>query len=179
MYGGVHTSMPDGARLGEERFGVVALAASLGGLAARRRVLSALPPGFPAPVVVVRHPSSDLPSSAVELLGRCTPLRVRWAEDGGALRAGTVHLAPPGRHLLVGPGGRTSLSGASKENFCHPSADVLFRSVAEAHGHRALAAVLSGSGSDGAAGVRAVKGTVATVPRLIPGPAPPVAVPSR
>lgn len=147
-----------GARFAEGRFGVVALAASFGSLATLTRVLSALPPEFPAPVVVARHLSPDHPSPAAELLGRRTPLEVGWAEDGGVLRPGTVHLAPPGVHLLIGPGGRLSLSGAPKVNFSRPSADVLFRCVAQSYGHRALAVVLTGSGNDGAAGVRAIKG---------------------
>ncbi|WP_207956146.1 chemotaxis protein CheB [Rubrobacter marinus] len=147
----------------DARFGVVALTASLGGLAALTRVLSALPADFPVPVVVVRHLSPKSPGMSAELLGRRTPLEVRTAEQGDVLRPGAVHLAPPNGHLIVAPGGALSLSTAPSVNYARPSADVLFRSVARTYGSRALAAVLTGSGADGAEGAREIKEAGGTV----------------
>lgn len=133
-------------------FDVVTVASSLGSLAALTGVLSALPAGFPAPIVVVRHLHCEYPGLGAELLGQHTPLEVGWAGEGEELRPGKVYLAPPGRHLLVESGGVLALSESEKVNFSRPAADVLFCSVAKAYGPRALAVVLTGTGCDGAAG---------------------------
>ena len=92
-----------------------------------------------------------------EILARRTPLRVKEAEEGDRLEAGAVYVAPPNRHLLVRPGGDLTRSESAPVHFHRPSADLLFESVATSFGTRAIAVVLSGSGSDGAVGIRAIK----------------------
>src|SRR4051794_7458732 len=71
-------------------FKVVAMAASAGGLNALSLVLSQLPPGFPAAIVVVQHLDPRRPSMMADILGRRTALPVRQAAEGDALRPGTV-----------------------------------------------------------------------------------------
>jgi two-component system, chemotaxis family, protein-glutamate methylesterase/glutaminase len=136
---------------------VVVMAASAGGLTAFSRIVSALPGDFPAPVVLVQHLCQDSPSVLAEILGGCTPLRVRQAADGDVLLRGTVYTPVPGRHLLVNTGGTLSLLRTPKVRFVRPSADVLLASAAVAFGERVVAVVLTGGGSDGAEGVRAVR----------------------
>jgi two-component system, chemotaxis family, protein-glutamate methylesterase/glutaminase len=136
---------------------VVALAASAGGLSALSRVLSSLSPGFPAPILVVQHLDPEHRSWMAEILGRRTGLRVEQVQGGERLAAGSVYLAPPGHHLLVAADGELSLSDAARVRFSRPSADVLFGSLAASWGSGAIAVVLTGTGSDGADGVRAVK----------------------
>ena len=138
-------------------FDVVALAASMGGIEALRTILGALPEGFPAAVLVVQHRPADYQGRLAEVLGRSTPLCVKEAEDGEALRNGTVFLAPPGRHLLVNADGVLSLSQAPKVHHVRPSAEPLFESVALAFGPRAIAVVLTGGDGDGSGGVRRVR----------------------
>jgi two-component system chemotaxis response regulator CheB len=92
-----------------------------------------------------------------DILRRRVELDVREAKDGDRIVPSTIFLAPPDRHLLVAPGGRLKLSSGSKVHFVRPSADLLFNSLAEQWGPRAVAVVLTGSGSDGSEGVRAVK----------------------
>lgn len=138
-------------------FDVVALAASAGGFRAVGRVLAELPADFPAAVLFVQHLSPDHPSHLPDLLARQTRLSVKAAAAGDPVRPGTVFVAPPGRHLVMGPGGRLDLSDAPRVHFCRPAADVLFRSMAVGLGARAVAAVLTGTGRDGADGVRAVR----------------------
>jgi two-component system chemotaxis response regulator CheB len=138
-------------------FWIVALAASAGGLAALSRVLSDLPADFPAAVVVVQHLDPHHRSWMAEILARRVHLRVKQAEEGESLLPGTVYLAPPGRHLLVRPPGVLELSDAAQVHFVRPSADLLFSSLADSFGDRVIAVVLSGSGRDGADGVREVK----------------------
>lgn len=135
--------------------GIVALAASAGGLAAVQRVLSGLPGSFPVPVLVMLHLEAGRESKLAEILDRATELVVTQAGDADEMEAGHVHVAPPGWHLTVADG-TVRLSDDPPEHFVRPSADHLFRSVAEAYDGAALVVVLSGSGSDGAAGVEAV-----------------------
>lgn len=144
-------------------FDVVAIAASAGGLAALSEVLGALPPSFPAAIVVVQHLDPRHRSLMADILSRRTALRVVEATEGAPLRPGTVYIAPPDRHLLVNPDGTLSLSQSELVHFVRPSADLLFDSVAAAFRDRAIAVVLTGTGSDSAMGVSAVKKTGGTV----------------
>ena len=79
--------LPDDSR-------VVAIGASAGGLHALSLIVAALPPNFPAPVVVVLHLSPDFPSNLAHILGRHTDLNVKQAQQGDRLRAGWVYVAP-------------------------------------------------------------------------------------
>jgi two-component system chemotaxis response regulator CheB len=85
------------------------------------------------------------------------------AEEGDRLSSGWVFVAPPNYHLLVHAGGGLSLSQSELIHFLRPSADNLFESVAATFPDRAIAVVLSGTGSDGARGVRAIKKAGGTV----------------
>ena len=116
-----------------------------------------LPRGFPATLVVVQHLDPRHRSMMADILGRRTGLRVKQAEEGDRLQPGTTYIAPPNRHLLVNPDGTLSLSQSELVHFVRPSADLLFESVAASFRERAIAVVLSGSGSDGSMGVKAIK----------------------
>ena len=140
----------------ERRFDVVAIGTSAGGLNALSRVLRVLPRSFPSSIVVVQHLSPTHKSWMADLLGRSTQLHVKQAEHGEIMVPGTVYVAPPDEHLLVGPG-KVQLAHTQLVHFSRPSIDLLFESVAGTYGSRSLAVVLSGAGSDGAAGIRAIK----------------------
>jgi two-component system chemotaxis response regulator CheB len=142
---------------------LVALAASAGGVHALGVVLASLSQDLRAPVVVVQHLAPRHPSHMAEILSRRTELHVKQARDGEALRHGVVYIAPPDRHLLVNPGGTLTLAETELVHFVRPSADLLFESAAAAYGPGLVAVVLSGSGEDGAMGVRAVKKMGGTV----------------
>ena len=144
-------------------FEVVALAASAGGLTALSRVLTDLPAHFPAALLVVQHLDPHHRSLMADILGRRTALRVKQAEEGERFLPGTVYVAPPDRHLLVNPDGTLSLSQTELVHFVRPSADLLFESVAATSKQRAIAVVLTGTGSDGNMGVRAIKKMGGTV----------------
>lgn len=138
-------------------YDIVALAASAGGLHALTHVLSALPADFAAAIVLVQHMQPRRKSLLAEILDRGTGLRVRPAGEGDVLEDGTVYVAPPDRHLMVEAGGTLRLVDTPRTHFVRPSADRLFESVASAFGDRAIAVVLTGTGSDGADGIRAIK----------------------
>ncbi|AIG80769.1 CheB methylesterase [Amycolatopsis japonica] len=142
---------------------IVAIGASAGGVKALLTVLKALPVDFPVPVVIVQHLDPHHDTVLAELLDRRSLLRVKLAEDGDVAEPGTAYIAPPDRHLLVGSGGALRLSTRDKVRFVRPSADLLFESVAVACGAAALVCVLTGTGSDGSAGARAVSSRGGTV----------------
>jgi two-component system, chemotaxis family, protein-glutamate methylesterase/glutaminase len=144
-------------------FDVVALTASAGGLHALSLVLAALPATFPARVVVVQHLDPRHRSLMADILGRRTPLPVREAREGDRLAPGQVFVAPPNHHLLINRNGVLSLTQTELVHFVRPSADLLFESTAASYRERAIAVVLSGSGSDGAMGVKAIKKMGGTV----------------
>jgi two-component system, chemotaxis family, protein-glutamate methylesterase/glutaminase len=142
---------------------VVAICSSAGGLNALSQVLSALPADFPAAIVVVQHVSRHHPSMMADILSRRTKLSVKEARHGDDLSAGTIYCAPPDHHLLVNPDGSLSLTHSELVHFVRPSGDLLFESVAASFKQQAIAVVLTGTGSDGAMGVKAIKEMGGTV----------------
>jgi two-component system chemotaxis response regulator CheB len=132
-------------------------------LAALSHILAALPADFPGVVVVVQHLDPRHRSLMAEILRRRTRLHVNQAEEGDRLYPATVYIAPPNRHLLVNPDATLSLSQSELVHFLRPSADLLFESVAASYRERAIAVVLTGTGSDGVMGVQAIKKMGGTV----------------
>jgi two-component system chemotaxis response regulator CheB len=144
-------------------FGLVAVAASAGGLKALSQVLSALPGDFPAALVVVVHISPHHKSHLADILARRTTLRVKHAAEGDRLHPGTVFIALPDRHLVVNPDGTLSLCHSGRVRHVRPSGDVLFASLAISCQDRAIAVVLTGGDDDGATGARLVQAMGGTV----------------
>jgi two-component system chemotaxis response regulator CheB len=151
------------APLGGGAYDVVACGSSAGGLNALTEVLSRLPADFPAAVAAVQHLDPRHRSLMADILAKRTRLRVKEAEAGERLQAGTVYIAPPNRHLLINPDGRLTLADSELVHFLRPSADLLFESVAASFRDRAIGVVLSGTGKDAAMGVTAIKSTGGTV----------------
>ncbi|MFB9891687.1 chemotaxis protein CheB [Planobispora takensis] len=138
----------------ERAFDMVCLTASLGGVFAYGRLLSALPPSFPAAIVLVQHRSAELPDNFPTVLNRHSALPVVALADGHVPAAGTVHVVPAGQETVFGPDGAVTL----RPKKGHRLADAMFTSAAALHGPRLIAGVLSGRLDDGTAGVRHVKG---------------------
>jgi two-component system chemotaxis response regulator CheB len=146
-----------------EPYGIVAIAASAGGITALGRVLNGLPAGFGVPVVVVQHLDPRHKTIIAEVLGRRAQLPVRLAAHDERAEPGIIYVAPPNHHLLVEADCMLTLSSSELVHFLRPSADLLFESVAGSYGRRAIACVLTGTGRDGAMGVSAVKARGGTV----------------
>lgn len=144
-------------------FEVVAIAASAGGMKALQAVLGQLRADFPVAIVVVQHLDPRHRSLLAEILSRRCSLVVTEAGDGDRLEPAHVYIAPPNRHLLVNSDGTLTLSESELVHFVRPSADLLFESVAGSYKERVIAVVLTGTGNDGAMGVRAVKKMGGTV----------------
>jgi two-component system, chemotaxis family, protein-glutamate methylesterase/glutaminase len=137
-------------------FDIVAIASSAGGLKALIQVLSNLPAHFPAAIAIVQHLDPKHPSLMADILRRRTPLQVKQAETGDCLTPGVVYIAPPNYHLLVNLDRSLSLTQSELVHFLRPSADLMLESVAASFKDRAIAVILSGTGSDGALGVQAI-----------------------
>ena len=138
------------------QFDVVAIGASAGGVEALHVVVGALPAALPATVLIVQHMDPRHKSMLAGLLARRSRLAVRQAVHGEAVQRGTVYIAQPDMHLIVRDG-HLALTDTKLVHFSRPSIDLLFESVADAYGDRAVGVILSGTGLDGATGVRAIK----------------------
>ena len=137
---------------------LIAIGASTGGTEAIKTVLSAMPETAPGIVMVQHMPESFTPSFAKRLDGLCR-VRVKEAENGERILPGHAYLAPGHSHLLVRRRGADyicELSSGAPVNRHRPSVNVLFESVAEHAGNRAVAALLTGMGKDGAKGMLAL-----------------------
>ena len=134
---------------------IVVIGASAGGVNALLSLAQALPPGFPAAVLIVLHIGSHR-SMLPELLTSSGSHRAIHPQDGEPLAPGTIYVAPPAHHMLI-EGDVVRLTRGAKEHHARPAIDPLFRSAALAHGPRVIGVILTGRQDDGTAGLRAVK----------------------
>jgi two-component system CheB/CheR fusion protein len=140
---------------------LVVIGASAGGIEALSALVAAMPSEFPAPIVIAQHISPHRVSSLAEILARRAPLPVRTVNSHEPLEPGVIFVVPPDRDVVITDNGvRVHQEDGTGPR---PSVDLLFRSAAEAFGEGLIAVILSGSGSDGAAGAREVKATGGTV----------------
>jgi len=137
---------------------LMALGASTGGPGALLDVLSSIPLEVTVPIAIVLHLNEPFGEAFASWLDGQTTRRVAYARDGEPFLAwaGRVAMAPPGRHLVV-EGGKFRLSHAPERNFCRPSVDMLFESLARDCGAGAAACLLTGMGRDGAEGLLAIR----------------------
>ncbi len=145
---------------------IVAIGVSTGGPDALARLMPTLPANLPVPVVIAQHMPAVFTTMLARRLTEKSSLPVRECISGEILVPGCAYLAPGDFHMVVG-----NLNGEAvlrthqgpKENFCRPSVDVLFRSVAETFGANVLAVVLTGMGHDGLGGSQALHGKGAQI----------------
>lgn len=134
---------------------------STGGPQALMQILPKLEKDFPLPVLVVQHMPPLFTQALADSLSRRTQLPVQEARHEEIARVGHVYLAPGGKHMKVRQqnGGQVQIliTDDPPENHCKPSVDTLFRTVALQFPGASIAAVLTGMGNDGAAGVQLLK----------------------
>lgn len=136
---------------------LVAVAASTGGPAVLQQILSSLSGDFPVPIVVVQHVAVGFVAGLADWLNGSCNLHVKVAEQGERLERRTVYFAPDGLHLGVSGDARVALADSPPVNGFRPSGTYLFESAARAYGSALVAVILTGMGTDGVAGLRAVK----------------------
>ncbi len=141
------------------RFPVVGIGASAGGLAAFEAFFSGIPAGADIGMafLLVQHLAPDHKSILSELMGRYTRLKVFEAEDGMRVKPGCVYVIPPNRDMAL-LNGELHLFEPPRADGPRLPIDFLFRSLAQDQGERSIGIVLSGTGSDGTLGLRAIKG---------------------
>jgi two-component system chemotaxis response regulator CheB len=136
---------------------VVTIAASTGGPAAIARVLRALPADYPVPILIVQHIAMGFGAGFVDWLATICPLAVRVARHGERPVGGTVYVAPDDSQFGLQADGTFQVDASPPVGGFRPSANVLFESAARAHGAAVVAVILTGMGSDGVNGLRAVR----------------------
>ncbi len=140
----------------EAPMAIVGIGASAGGLEAIESFFKAMPVDSGMAFVVVQHLSPDYKSLMVELLSRKTAIPVHRAESGMRVAPNNIYLIPPKKNLTIFHG-QLLLEDQCQRETPNLPVDIFLRSLAEDQGERAVAVILSGTGSDGARGVRAVK----------------------
>jgi two-component system chemotaxis response regulator CheB len=129
---------------------IVAIGASTGGPPAILQILSGLSTAFPTPILVVQHICAGFTDGFAEWLGETSGLPVHVTHGGETPVPGHVYVAPDDHHLRVGLRGDLETTRDAPHNGLRPSVGVLFRSVAERFGLRAIGVLLTGMGRDGA-----------------------------
>ncbi len=124
-------------------------------------LVATLPTPFPAPIVIAQHLDPKRPSHLGEILERHTSLPVIIVQDQEPLRANTVYVVPANRHVEISDHDVIVLPDGTGRPV--PSVDLLFSSAAKAYGEGLIAVILTGTGSDGTSGARAVKEAGGTV----------------
>jgi len=137
------------------------IASSTGGPPALRQILIDLGAGWRAPILIAQHMPATFTRSLAEMLDKVTPMTVKEAAAGEALRPGAIYVAPGDWHFRVRRGASGAILAALDKsdpiNWCRPSADPLFASAAEVWGPGVLGLVLTGMGHDGRDGAQALK----------------------
>jgi len=143
---------------------ILAIGSSTGGPQALVQVVSALAGELNVPVMITQHMPPAFTAILAESIARSSGLKCVEAASGMMLERRCVYVAPGDHHMTIrGKGGPIELNQAPPENFCRPAVDPMFRSVAGAYGPLALGVVLTGMGSDGREGARAIVGAGGTV----------------
>jgi two-component system chemotaxis response regulator CheB len=143
---------------GDLRFPVVVLAASTGGPATVMRLAPGFTRDFPAAVFLVQHMPAAFTTQYALQLAEFTSIRVKEAEASEAVQPGTLYICPGGQHLRVSPMGRIQLDSVTgRIDGYLPNIDVTMESVAAFAGALSIGVVLTGMGSDGARGSKAIK----------------------
>lgn len=145
---------------------LVVIGLSTGGPSALEQTLPKLPSDFPAPILIVQHMPKLFTGALAERLNKSCRLRVQEAFEGALVRPGVIWIAPGDAHMEVAPrknmlgdaanGERIRLHQQAPLNHCMPAVDYLFFSAARMYGAGVLALVMTGMGSDGLDGARAI-----------------------
>jgi two-component system chemotaxis response regulator CheB len=136
---------------------LIVIGASIGGPQAIRHLIPRLPPDFPAPILVIQHLPKGYSSRFIESLAAESQILVKEAAPFMPLRAGTVFVAPGGKHLVLNHQKKIMLTDDPPVNSVRPSIDVTLVSCAQLFKKDLIAVILTGMGKDGTKGAVEVK----------------------
>lgn len=140
---------------------VVLIGTSTGGPMALQNVITKLPKNFPVPVIMIQHMPATFTKAFAERMTTLGNIPVKEASDGDLLEPGHGYVAPGGKQLIFTPyGHQTKISvfvDQTKKQLYNPSVDVTFLSAANVYRQNALGIILTGMGSDGKEGCKALK----------------------
>ncbi|MBX9688751.1 MAG: chemotaxis protein CheB [Candidatus Obscuribacterales bacterium] len=128
---------------------IVAIGSSTGGPQVVKQLVDILPVDYPLPVLLAQHISKGFLPNFVSWLGESGRMKVKIAESGETVAAGTLYIAADDYHMGITPNGRIIFDDGPLEYLMRPSVAFLFRSVAASYGSAAIAALLTGMGRDG------------------------------
>ncbi len=134
---------------------VVGIGASAGGLEALQQFLTFLPSNTGMAFVIIQHLAPNHKSMLADILGKYSVMPVTEIEDGMEVERNHIYMIPPKYNVEISDG-RLNLKLQNSQEISHPI-DIFFRSLAVAYMNRAVAVILSGTGSDGTNGIRAIK----------------------
>ncbi len=160
---------------------LVVIGSSAGGIEAISVLVSTLPTDFPAPIVLAQHLDPTRASNLDMIIRQRSTLPVELVTERSRLEPGKVYVVPSNRQVSIEDGHVEVQNDAHTHARPRPSVDLLFASAAKAYGDRLIAVILTGSGSDGAAGAVEVKNAGGTVlvqnPQTARYPSMPLALP--
>jgi len=138
---------------------VVVIGVSTGGPKALQEVIPKLPKNFPCGILVVQHMLPLFTSSFAERMNELSDIDVKEAKEGDPIQAGYVLIAPGGYHIKIKKLGDRGYVTLSKEPVLPytPSVDIAMESAAQAYAHRVIGVIMTGMGSDGKEGIKAIK----------------------
>ncbi len=149
-------ALPIQTHMRPEQFAIIGIGTSAGGLEALKTFFDYVPPDFPHTFVIVQHLSPDYKSLMAELLAKNTRMPIYEASNEMVVRPGHVYLIPPGKNMTLHQG-RLRIIDKPGGTILNLPINIFFESLAAERTESAVGIILSGTGSDGARGLHAIK----------------------
>lgn len=161
LSGSAKTRVSQNIKLPANNYQAIGLGISTGGPISLQKVVPSLSSNLRVPVFIVQHMPPKFTASLAERLNTLSPLEVKEAQNGEAVRNGVVYIAPGGMHLKLKKDGFSNITiliTEQPDNVLHrPSVDIMLESVQTVYGKRMLGVIMTGMGKDGLEGIKKLK----------------------
>jgi len=139
------------------KYKAIVIGVSSGGMHAMKVMFSLLPKNFNTPVIIVQHMGASSDNQLINILNEKSNLSIKETDEKEKIENGKVYIAAPNYHLMIERDKTFSLTVDEPVNYARPSIDVLFESAADAYKDKLIGVILTGSSSDGTAGLKKIK----------------------